>query len=204
MQAATAKVLKFKLDGIMGVDSQKMQDENAALKATIAELRGRIDELEKLADSDTLTPLPNRRFFLRELERVAKQVARYGTPAALLFVDVDGLKVINDAHGHGVGDDALIHVARLLREQVRGGDIVARIGGDEFGLLLDRADESTAREKAAALCAMVARSPTPGGVTVTISIGIAALTGEDDHHTLLARADGAMYAAKRAQPRSDK
>ncbi|ODU22248.1 MAG: hypothetical protein ABS87_02540 [Sphingomonas sp. SCN 67-18] len=188
----------------MGLDSQELQTENTALKATIKELRDRIEELEKLADSDTLTPLPNRRFFLRELERVAKQVARYGTPAALLFVDVDGLKAINDAHGHGAGDDALIHVARLLRDQVRGGDIVARIGGDEFGLLLDRADEAAAREKAAALCALVARSPAPGAIAVTISIGIAALCGEDDHHSLLARADGAMYAAKRAQPRSDR
>lgn len=177
--------------------SRALVEENAALRAIVDELRARVAELETLADSDTLTPLPNRRFFLRELERVAAHVTRYGTPAALLFVDVDGLKAINDAHGHGLGDAALIHVARLLRESVRAADTVARIGGDEFGLLLDHVDEAAAREKAVSLCDAIAASPLPGSVPIAVSIGVTAVGAGDCPETALARADGDMYAVKR-------
>ena len=109
-------------------DDIDLRQENAALRAHVAELEGRIEKLERLADSDTLTPLPNRRFFFRAIERAVAQHARHGTPAALLFVDLDLLKEINDAHGHSVGDQALIHTAWILREKVRGSDVVARIG----------------------------------------------------------------------------
>src|SRR5690242_1112063 len=111
-------------------DDIDLRQENAALRAQVAELEARIEKLERLADSDTLTPLPNRRFFFRAVERAVAQRARHGTPAALLFVDLDRLKEINDEHGHGIGDQALIHTAWLLREKVRGSDVVARIGGD--------------------------------------------------------------------------
>lgn len=184
------------------LDIRHLKDENAALKSTVSALRARIAELETLADSDTLTPLPNRRFFLRELERAALQVSRYGTSAALLFVDVDSLKSINDIHGHCAGDMALIHIGRLLRDQVRGSDIVARIGGDEFGLLLEHVDEAAARDKAEALCRAIVETPLAGGITLSVSIGVAPL-GED-HQAVIARADGDMYRAKRAQARSDR
>jgi len=181
---------------------RQLEDENAALKSTISVLRARIAELETLADSDTLTPLPNRRFFLREMERAALQVSRYGMSAALLFVDVDSLKSINDSHGHCAGDLALIHIARLLRDQVRGSDVVARIGGDEFGILLEHVDEAAARDKAEALCQVIADNPLVKGVPLSVSIGVAPL--DEDHQAVLARADGDMYCAKRAQARSDR
>ena len=107
-------------------DDIDLSQENAALRARVAELETRIEKLERLADSDTLTPLPNRRFFFRAIERAVAQHARHGTPAALLFVDLDRLKEINDAHGHSTGDQALIHTAWVLREKVRGSDVVAR------------------------------------------------------------------------------
>lgn len=165
-------------------------------------MRLRLDEVERLADMDTLTPLPNRRCFVREVERVVSQVARYGECATVVFIDVDGLKAINDRHGHSAGDAALIHVASVLRREVRAGDLVARIGGDEFGLLLDHLDEETATAKAAALMAALQASPLDLGeysLTIGLSMGLAMVQPEDSVDTLLARADGRMYAAKAAQ-----
>ncbi len=168
-------------------------------------MRERIEELERLVDSDTLTPLPNRRRFVREVERVVHHGRRYGTPASwVMFVDLDGLKRINDSHGHIAGDSALIHVAMILQAMVRTTDVVARIGGDEFGLLLEHIDADAARDKAQRLIEAVAEHPVILGgkrVRLSISIGMAELGPDDDAETLIARADSAMYA-RRAQVRS--
>ncbi|HYZ47390.1 MAG TPA: GGDEF domain-containing protein, partial [Sphingomonas sp.] len=146
---------------------------------------------------DTLTPLPNRRFFMRAVERAVAQFGRHGTPAALLFIDMDRLKDINDTHGHSIGDAALIHTAWVLREKVRSGDLVARIGGDEFGVLLDYADEAAAQEKAAALCQAVASMPLHGRIAIACSVGVTALRPGDTPEAALARADSDMYERKR-------
>ena len=92
--------------------------------------------------------MPNRRGFLRQLEAAIDRVSRYDDSAAMLFVDIDGLKMINDTFGHQAGDEALIQVAEMLVEGVRRSDCVARLGGDEFGILLERADEASALETA--------------------------------------------------------
>jgi diguanylate cyclase (GGDEF)-like protein len=179
----------------------QLVDENRLLRDELASLRLRLDEVERLADMDTLTPLPNRRCFVREVERVVSRVARYGEFATVVFVDVDGLKLINDCHGHSAGDAALIHVATILRNEIRAGDLVARIGGDEFGLLLDHLDESLATAKAFSLMAALHASPLElSGVSLTIglSMGVAMITAGDTVDTLLARADGRMYAARAA------
>ena len=176
--------------------------ENEGLHAALDEMRERVSELERLADSDTLTPLPNRRVFVREVERVARQVGRYGTPAAVMFVDVNALKSINDAHGHQAGDAALIHVATLLKREVRATDVVARIGGDEFGLLLDHLDEDAAAAKAALLVLALANEPFDLGarqLAVGLSVGLTMIRAEDNVDAILARADADMYAAKAAQ-----
>jgi diguanylate cyclase (GGDEF)-like protein len=178
-------------------DDIDLTDENAALRAQIVELQARIEKLERLADSDTLTPLPNRRFLFRAIERAIAQRARHGTPAALLFVDMDRLKDVNDAHGHRVGDEALVHTSWVLREKVRTSDVVARIGGDEFGVLLEYADEAAARDKAAVLDRAVAASPLHGRIPLTVSIGVTGLQPGDTPEAALARADAAMYEAKR-------
>lgn len=181
----------------------------ARLQREIARLQARIAELERLADTDTLTPLANRRAFAREVERVVAQTARHATPAAVLFLDVDDLKGLNDRWGHQRGDAALVHVARLLRREVRASDIVARVGGDEFGLVLDRLDEGAARLKARALADAVAANPLRhDGATVALglSVGLTMVRQGDTADAVLARADAAMYASKpgREPQRSDR
>lgn len=178
-------------------DQIDLARENAALRTQIAELEARIEKLERLADSDTLTPLPNRRFFFRAIERAVAQRARHGTPAALLFIDLDRLKEINDEHGHSVGDQALIHTAWLLREKIRSSDVVARIGGDEFGVLLEYAEPESAWDKASVLVAAVKASPLHGHLPIEVSIGVTALQSDDTAEAALARADAEMYRAKR-------
>jgi diguanylate cyclase (GGDEF)-like protein len=174
-------------------------DENELLAAALADMRAHVDELERLVDSDTLTPLPNRRRFLRELDRVVQHSKRYGTPAFVMFVDLDGLKTINDTYGHFTGDAALIHVAEILAPMLRTTDVIARIGGDEFGLLLEYLDEPAARDKAAKLAAAVASSPLDVGgpaIPLSVSIGLAEINAGDSPDAVLARADAAMYSVK--------
>lgn len=181
-------------------DVSVLRNENEVLRSTLADMRARVEELERLADSDTLTPLPNRRYFLRALSRVIAHVARHGTPAVAMFVDLDGLKTINDEHGHGAGDAALIHVAGLLRRHIRITDVVARIGGDEFGLLLDQLDENDAERKARTLETLIEAHPLDLNgliMPLTVSIGTTTLRGEDSTETALSRADVAMYGTKR-------
>jgi diguanylate cyclase (GGDEF)-like protein len=176
--------------------------ENEGLRAALDAMRTRVEELERLADSDTLTPLPNRRVFVREVERVSRHVARYGTPAAVMFIDVNALKSINDAHGHQAGDAALIHVAAILKREVRATDVVARIGGDEFGLLLDHLDAEAAAAKAASLVAVLGSEPLDIGarrLPVGLAVGLTMIRAEDSVDAILARADADMYATKAAQ-----
>jgi diguanylate cyclase (GGDEF)-like protein len=174
-------------------------DENALLRAALAEMRERMGELEQIADTDTLTPLANRRRFLRELERVVSQANRHGTPAAVLYIDLDSLKLINDRHGHLAGDAALIHVARLLQDLIRTTDVVARIGGDEFGLILDHLDHNSAIETSERIGRCIAASPLEVGgsaVTLKVSIGVATILAGDTVEEVIQRADRNMYRAK--------
>jgi diguanylate cyclase (GGDEF)-like protein len=176
-----------------------LADENALLRASLAEMRERLGDLERLADTDTLTPLPNRRRFERELERAVSQASRHGTPAAVLYIDLNGLKRVNDRHGHMAGDAALIHVARLLQSLIRTTDVVARIGGDEFGLILDHLDHNSAIETAERLSRCIASSPLDlGGTQVRLeaAIGVATVLPGDSAADVMQRADRNMYRAK--------
>ena len=176
-----------------------LTDENALLRASLAEMRERLGELEQLADTDTLTPLPNRRRFLRELDRVVSQANRHGTPAAVLYIDLNSLKRVNDRHGHVGGDAALIHVARLLQGLIRSSDVVARIGGDEFGLILDHLDHNSAIETAERISRCIASNPLDlGGAQVALqaAIGVATILAGDTAADVLQRADRNMYRAK--------
>ncbi len=170
------------------------------LRAQLATAEARIAELERLADTDPLTELPNRRPFIRAIDRAVRHLERHGTPAAVLFVDVDRLKSVNDQFGHLSGDAALLHIARVLDREVRASDLVARIGGDEFGLVLDHVDEAAALAKAEILAAAVGAAPVVFGdtsVSIRLSIGVASARVGDTTETLLRRADEAMYAVKR-------
>src|SRR5436190_23499793 len=121
-------------------DVHRLVTEIGRLRSQVAQLQQRVEQLDHLAHQDSLIDLPNRRGFLRELERLIARVSRYDSQGAMLFVDVDGLKTINDTLGHRAGDEALIQVADVLSNGVRKSDVCARIGGDEFGLLLENAD----------------------------------------------------------------
>ena len=176
----------------------RLRAENEGLNRELRALRVQIGELERLADSDTLTPLLNRRAFLREVERGIARVARHGTPVAVMIADLDGLKAINDGAGHQAGDAALLHVGYALKAMVRATDIVARIGGDEFGLVLEDVDAEAAEAKALALAAGIVAEPIDGR-RVSVSIGHALVTPGDSIDSIIARADAAMYARKRDQ-----
>jgi diguanylate cyclase (GGDEF)-like protein len=165
-------------------------------------LAERLVAAEALADRDTLTPTANRRAFMRELHRTMSEVERYGMAAAVLYIDLDGFKAINDSHGHAAGDAVLRQVGRLLVDQVRESDVVGRIGGDEFGIILNHAPADEARAKARSLAHEIDRATvTHAGIShrVKASIGVHAIAAVEDPETALARADEAMYADKYAR-----
>nr|WP_314446153.1 GGDEF domain-containing protein [uncultured Sphingomonas sp.] len=182
-------------------DPTALWAEIARLRATVARLERQVSELDRLAHHDPLVPLPNRRGFERQLAGLIDRLERYGDASALLFIDVDGLKVVNDSFGHDAGDAALIHVAELLIGGVRQSDTVARFGGDEFAILLERVDLDQATETAARLTDRIAgTSFSYDGVAIPLSaaIGIAEIRAGDTPEAVLARADRAMYEQKAA------
>jgi diguanylate cyclase (GGDEF)-like protein len=168
----------------------------------VGRLKARLTETEGLADRDALTPLLNRRAFLRELSRIRTFAQRYGAPASLVYFDLDGFKAVNDRYGHAAGDAALQAVAERLLAHVRESDIVGRMGGDEFAVILVQADQAVAEAKAAALAHAVEREPIRFGdwtAPLHISFGVRQISLESTPEDLVAEADAAMYAAKRAR-----
>lgn len=171
------------------------------LREKIARLEERVRSLDQLAHQDPLLHLPNRRGFLRELKSLIARVTRYGESAAMLFVDIDGLKRINDSYGHKAGDDALVHVATLLSGGVRQSDCVARLGGDEFGILLAHADSESAHETAGRLADLIGRSESScdgNSLPLGVAIGLTMIGKDDTPDAVIARADTAMYREKSA------
>jgi diguanylate cyclase (GGDEF)-like protein/PAS domain S-box-containing protein len=168
--------------------------------AEVTEHHLREQRLRQLADHDPLTGLVNRRGFGRELRRHISRLARYGAKGALLMVDLDNFKGYNDAHGHAGGDVLLQAVANSLNDRLRAGDVLGRIGGDEFAVLLPEVTPEEAEVVAAALVQAVRELEKHGSPTVTASVGIFCF-GQDqalsEHHAMVG-ADLAMYAAKHA------
>ncbi len=182
-------------------DAEALIAEVRRLRGEVARLTERVELLDRLAHQDPLIELPNRRGFMRQLEGLIDRVSRYGDSAAMLFVDIDGLKIINDSFGHAAGDEALILVARMLAGGVRRSDCVARLGGDEFGILLERADEAMATETAERLVAQVAGSEfcfDGSCLPLSVAIGITLIEPNDCAEAVMARADQAMYREKAA------
>ena len=156
--------------------------------------------LEEQAITDALTSLSNRRRFDEAIQTEWGRARRYGDHFALLLIDLDRFKQVNDRLGHLLGDEVLVRVARVLRSEVRSEDIVARYGGDEMAVIALAADARKARELGDRLRQKVAAAPMPPGVPpVTISIGVAATSGGSGPSSLeelIARADAALYRAK--------
>jgi diguanylate cyclase (GGDEF)-like protein len=174
----------------------------AALTREVEALKAEVERLRLLADHDTLAPVLNRRAFVRELSRTLAFCRRYRASAAVLYLDLDGFKQVNDRFGHAAGDAALVRVAELLVAHVRESDVVARLGGDEFAVLLLQVDEQTAAAKARALAEAIASeafSFEDQGFRLDGSFGVRAFDDHDDPEAWLAEADAAMFVRKRAR-----
>lgn len=180
-------------------EAMRLAAEVTRLERDLAIARARLTALEARVDIDPLTDVLNRRGFERELKRCIGYVKRYGTAAALIYLDLDGFKPVNDRHGHAAGDAVLKAVAAALIGHVRGSDVVGRLGGDEFVVLLWNAGEQQAGSKAQTLeCTIGSLVAIHAGKTVSVgaSAGVAAVRADDDPAGALERADAAMYARK--------
>lgn len=177
----------------------RLSDENALLRAAMADMRARLEEMERTSERDALTGLPNRPSFMRALDRVVSNANRHGTPGALLYLDVDGLEAINANHGQVAGDAALIHIGKLLSDLVRTTDFAARVGGDEFGIILDHLDQESAIETAERIGRCIADTPLDmGGSSVPLraSVGIATILRGDTVEDVTRRGEITMRKAK--------
>lgn len=178
------KALEFEL-----VEAKERAENDAAL-------------MYKLATTDELTGLANRRHFLARFDQELARVARYERRLSLAIFDIDFFKRVNDVHGHDGGDEVLKTVARFAASAVRASDLVGRLGGEEFGVLLPDCDEMAAAEICERLREAVASSlirlPTGKACTATISIGLATLADGERADQAIRRADQALYAAKHA------
>src|SRR2546429_1528485 len=169
------------------------------LKAQLARTQAQIEELQASADTDFLLGIPNRRGFERELNRAIAYIKRYRASGALVVLDVDRLKPINDAFGHAAGDQVLKAIVTTLLAQVRASDVVGRLGGDEFALLMWNLSETDARAKAAALEEAIDRLAFVfDGRTITAgaSAGVSVLDIHSEAGRALEAADSAMYVRK--------
>ena len=172
------------------------------LRGEVSRLKSKLTEVEGLADRDALTPLLNRRAFVRELGRIRTFAQRYGSPASLVYFDLDGFKAVNDRYGHAAGDACLCAVAERLVAHVRESDVVGRMGGDEFAVILVQADRPTAEAKAQSLAQAIEATPIRFGewsAPLHISYGVREITAELDAEALVAQADAEMFARKRAR-----
>jgi len=170
---------------------QRLNDENALLRAALADARAQLGEVEENAGRDPLTALADTRKFRSELERVVSQAARHRIPAALISVDVDDLKAVNEGHGRVAGDAALRHVARLLRSLIRSSDVAARNGGGAFSLLLDHLDADSALDTAERIGRCVAVHPLDLGhtqVKLSVTVSVATILPGDSVEEVLRRA----------------
>lgn len=181
---------------------QSLEEKNAQLELEISERKRAQEELERIASTDPLTNIYNRRRFFMLAEAEFRKAQRYGRPLSVLVFDVDLFKKVNDTYGHGMGDQALIHIAHLARVTARDADVVARLGGEEFAVLLPETSRTDGRRAAERLRQMIEKTPCqPDGqaVNLTVSIGVA-----DNHYEpapthfeqILTWADRALYVAK--------
>lgn len=177
-----------------------MRAEVERLRVELSAAQSQITELQTLANQDPLLGLYNRRAFMRELERSVAMAERHAVQACLVFVDVNGLKAINDGMGHRYGDAALKHVAVMLSEHVRQTDIVGRLGGDEFGLILTHTSKTLAESKVERLASLIRQKPVAmeeDEFQVGVSFGVATIDKGARVEQLIDLADQAMYERKR-------
>ena len=170
------------------------------LRQDLEQTKKRLEAAETVADQDGLLPVLNRRAFVREMSRLISFGDRYNLNASLIYFDLDGFKSVNDSFGHAAGDAALHHVANLLIANVRESDIVGRLGGDEFGVILAKADQPQAEKKARLLTDLFLAQPFEWDgkpLALSFAYGVHAFKKGEDVDLAMENADKAMYAAKR-------
>ncbi len=178
----------------------RLLEEVQHMREELDQAKRRIAYLERLSDEDPLLPIVNRRAFVRELGRFMSFAERYDSPGVVVYFDVDGMKGVNDTHGHAAGDEVLRHVAEVLVEHVRESDVVGRLGGDEFGVILAQVDLETARHKAQELIETIVTTPVVWKGTelsVSVAYGLHRFAGGEEVDDMLSAADRAMYVNKR-------
>lgn len=211
------ELVRNPLDEIVGFavvirDTTEQREAEQALRRANETLERRVEErtrklndlnaeLTLLADTDSLTGIFNRRGFLPVAKHEIERSRRYRTPLSVLYLDIDKFKLVNDTWGHALGDEILRFVVRTICGQLRGGDVAARIGGDEFVVLLLETTVDRAARVAKRVCEEVAGAKTDDikpGITISVSVGAAQWIESETVETLLARADAALYMAKQA------
>lgn len=179
----------------------------SALERENANLRAALAELERVAQRDTLTPLYNRRHFLSAINKKLSGLSLNEIGGAVVFMDVNQLKTINDKFGHAAGDLALMEIASRLQCSIGDTEVAARIGGDEFGFLLDCTRLEDAKQRVRRLSDALTKTPTfHDGRLIALSacFGVAMLRGGESGVSILAEADHNMYLAKHGSAGHDK
>lgn len=175
---------------------EKLDDVNRELSRTKESLA----EIERLVDVDCLAPIPNRRAFMRRLSWAITMHERYGHHSTILYFDINEFKEINDQYGHAAGDLAIRHISQLLTNTMRESDFLARIGGDEFAVIMYYANEEAARKRGAKISDKLQKTPfifNGKPIHVTAAFGCYAIRSGDDAEAALAAADMSMYVDKR-------
>ena len=180
---------------------EALSEEILALRADSERLRDALREAALLADHDALCPVYNRRAFEREVRREIAVAARFARPMSLVFLDLDDFKHVNDTFGHAAGDDVLVRISQLLQKATREIDIVGRLGGDEFGIIMLQADVSASQKKADQIAAevdnfVISDGETERHVKIGVSCGVAEWQPGEPAEKLIARADQDMYVQK--------
>ncbi len=190
-EAELTPKVRYALTGLM--------EEVNALRVEVDELQSRLADAEVRADNDPLLGIPNRRAFVRDLSRALAMADRYQNQAALVFIDLNDLKMINDLHGHAAGDAALLHLSNFVAKNIRTVDSFGRIGGDEFGLILMNANLDLAQKKVEWLIDTIATVPLKWKdetLALNMACGIVEVTAGQTLENTLEKADKAMYADK--------
>ncbi|MEM5515949.1 GGDEF domain-containing protein [Henriciella sp. AS95] len=169
-----------------------LRDRESALKKALS-------EAERLADHDALCPVFNRRAFERELTREIALAQRHSLPLCLVYLDLDRFKAVNDTFGHKAGDKTLLRVCDIILSQVRQTDIVGRLGGDEFGVILTHAELADSQLKADRLTARIDRLRVGGDLYLGASCGVMSWSGQPSAEAFIAEADEAMFRVKSAR-----
>jgi diguanylate cyclase (GGDEF)-like protein len=175
---------------------EKLDDVNRELSRTKESLA----EIERLVDVDCIAPIPNRRAFMRRLSWAINMHQRYQHPSTILYFDINDFKTINDQYGHAAGDIAIRHVSQLLGTAMRESDFLARIGGDEFAVIMYYANEDAAKMRGAKIAETLQNTPfmfNGKPVHITTAYGYHSLHQGDDAESALAAADMSMYVDKR-------